>query len=244
MGECKISLITVCFNSERTILRCIDSVLRQTVPVYEHIIIDGASTDNTVALAAEHYPTARYETEVVSERDDGVYDAMNKGLARASGDYVWFLNSDDTLSSVESVFKVAKRLAVDHPVGIAGHTLVKSEQKVVKSYYAKKRGWAYQQPHPSTLLDMGFLTKHQIAFDSSYKIAADYKMQLEVLRNGGEIKVIDEVLTDMYVGGVSTGTWRARIAGLLESRRAINEVFGSGGTINAVRKVLTKYGKD
>lgn len=244
LAQCKISLITVCFNSERTIRRCLDSVLMQTVPVFEHIIIDGASSDKTLALVNERYPTVRYATEVVSERDRGVYDAMNKGLAIAKGDYVWFLNSDDVLSSAESVSKVTKGLALDHPVGIAGHTSIKSEQKVVKTYYAKRLKWAYQQPHPSILLNTGFLAKHGIIFDSSYAIAADYKMQLEVLKHSGEIKLIDDVLADMYIGGVSTGTWGSRVAGLLESRRAFNEVFGSGGTINTIRKVLTKYGKD
>lgn len=89
----RISIITICYNAASTITRTLRSVSAQTYPNIQYLIIDGASKDNTLELVRELAP----EAEIYSERDKGIYDAMNKGLDRATGDYVWYVNAGDAL---------------------------------------------------------------------------------------------------------------------------------------------------
>ena len=95
----RISIITICYNAASTITRTLRSVSAQTYPNIQYLIIDGASKDNTLELVRELAP----EAEVYSERDKGIYDAMNKGLDRATGDYVWYVNAGDALVSPTTV---------------------------------------------------------------------------------------------------------------------------------------------
>ena len=95
----RISIITICYNAASTITRTLRSVSAQTYPNIQHLIIDGASKDNTLELVRELAP----EAEIYSERDKGIYDAMNKGLDRATGDYVWYVNAGDALASPTTV---------------------------------------------------------------------------------------------------------------------------------------------
>ena len=95
----RISIITICYNAASTITRTLHSVSAQTYPNIQYLIIDGASKDNTLELVRELAP----EAEVYSERDKGIYDAMNKGLDRATGDYVWYVNAGDALVSPTTV---------------------------------------------------------------------------------------------------------------------------------------------
>ena len=93
----KVTIITVTYNSAKTIVEALDSVARQTYPDIEHIVVDGGSTDGSLALIAAH--GARI-TRLVSEPDEGIYDAMNKGLRMASGELIGFLNSDDVFGRI------------------------------------------------------------------------------------------------------------------------------------------------
>jgi len=95
----RISIITICYNAASTITRTLSSVSAQTYPNIQYLIIDGASKDNTLELVRELAP----EAEIYSERDKGIYDAMNKGLDRATGDYVWYVNAGDALPSPTTV---------------------------------------------------------------------------------------------------------------------------------------------
>ena len=116
--DIKVSIITVCFQAEQTIERTLRSVSRQTYPHIEYIIIDGASRDNTLNLVHEISPQAI----CISEPDKGIYDAMNKGLRQATGEYVWFLNAGDALPKEDTVeTMLAEALSKDNelPMGIA-----------------------------------------------------------------------------------------------------------------------------
>ena len=239
----KISLITVCFNSEAHIQRCLDSVSYQSSRVFEHIIIDGNSTDSTQALLEDYKRKDEgYHKKVISEPDDGVYDAMNKGLSMVRGDYAWFLNSDDRLADTDVVNDVKNAPYQNHPAMIAGTTRIMSESKVIRMYESKEKRTRYipQLPHPSLLVAVDFLRAHEIDFDSGKTIASDYKMQLEVIKSGGDIHIEDRVFTDMYVGGISNSSLKYKIMGFLESIAVFNEVFGSGGMENAAWKTASK----
>ena len=104
----RISIITITYNAERTLQRTLDSVLRQTYPHIEHLIIDGASKDGTLTLAERYRSQSCHEVVIQSEPDRGLYDAMNKGLQKATGDYLVFINAGDTLYADDTIETVAR----------------------------------------------------------------------------------------------------------------------------------------
>ena len=106
----KISIVTITYNAARTLQRTLDSVACQTYTDIEHLIIDGASKDDTVAIAERYKAASRHEVVIQSEPDKGLYDAMNKGLLKATGDYLVFLNAGDTLYAPDTIETVAKTI--------------------------------------------------------------------------------------------------------------------------------------
>ncbi len=117
----RISVVTVTYNAAGSIQRTLDSVGRQTYPYIEHLIIDGASKDDTIEIAERYKENSRYEVIIQSEPDKGLYDAMNKGLQKATGDYIVFLNAGDSLYADDTIQRVA-RCAEGSPAVIYGDT--------------------------------------------------------------------------------------------------------------------------
>lgn len=107
----KVSIVTITYNAARTLQRTLDSVACQTYADIEHLIIDGASKDDTVAIAERYKAMSRHEVVIQSEPDKGLYDAMNKGLQKATGDYLVFLNAGDTLYAPDTIETVVKPTA-------------------------------------------------------------------------------------------------------------------------------------
>jgi glycosyltransferase involved in cell wall biosynthesis len=99
----RISIVTITYNAARTLQRTLDSVCRQTYPHIEHLIIDGASKDDTLRIAQQYKATSPHEVIIQSEPDNGLYDAMNKGLQKATGDYIVFLNAGDSLYAPDTI---------------------------------------------------------------------------------------------------------------------------------------------
>jgi len=106
----KVSIVTITYNAARTLQRTLDSVACQTYADIEHLIIDGASKDDTIAIAERYKAASRHEVVIQSEPDKGLYDAMNKGLLKATGDYLVFLNAGDTLYAPDTIETVAKTI--------------------------------------------------------------------------------------------------------------------------------------
>jgi len=106
--EISISIITITYNAAPNLRLTLDSVARQTYPHIEHLIIDGASTDGTLAMAEEYKSRSSHQVVITSEPDHGIYDAMNKGLRRATGDYLVFLNAGDSLHAADTIATVAR----------------------------------------------------------------------------------------------------------------------------------------
>jgi len=240
----KISIITVVFNAEKHIQRCLDSIKNQTERIFEHVIIDGSSTDQTSTIVNKYIKEDDgFNKLCISEKDNGVYDAMNKGLNMATGDYYWFLNSDDKLADLNVIYNVKKILSQNQSDMIAGSTIIKNNTKILRIYTSKKSSSRYipQQPHPSLLVKSKFLEEMNIRFDSSKKIVSDYKMQLEIIKNGGTLHICDNVLAEMYVGGISNSSLKYKILGWVESYKAYKEVFGSGALINTFLKISSKF---
>lgn len=244
MDRLKISIITVAYNSDQYIQRCLDSIKEQTDNIYEHVIVDGKSTDKTCAIIDRYIQqNDGFKKVFVSEKDSGIYAAMNKGLKLATGDYLWFLNSDDRLATVD-VIAVVKRILSENPATmVAGTTVIRNELKALRMYPAKQKNKRYipQQPHPSLLIQSEFLKDRGITFDPSNKIVSDYKMQLEVFKNGGSLYVCTNIFSEMYVGGISNSSIKYKIMGWIESYRVYKEVFGAGALTNTIFKIWTKF---
>lgn len=203
----KISVITVAYNSAGTLLDTVESVLGQTHREVEYLIIDGGSTDDTLAKLE---PYRERLAQVVSEPDRGMYDAMNKGIARASGEVVAILNSDDVYADAGVLSKVAlcfERSGADCVYGDL-HYVSADMSRVVRNWrsgeYEPSRfhqGW--HPPHPA------FFVRRPVyeacgGFDLNLSIAADYELMLRVLvRHRRSAAYLPEVLVKMRTGGAS-----------------------------------------
>jgi glycosyltransferase involved in cell wall biosynthesis len=202
-----ISIITVTYNAEKFIEKTICSILEQNYPDIEYIIIDGASTDQTMEIVK------KYKDQHIiwkSEPDNGLYDAMNKGLRLATGDYVWFINAGDTLHSANTVEEMVESVPTKAmPDVIYGETAIVDEQG---NHMAMRR-----LKTPSKLswrsFKMGMLVCHQsfIAkrtitpeFDLKYSYSSDYEWTIQCLKNAKTIHNSHVILSNFMEGGLST----------------------------------------
>ena len=171
----KVSVITVCMNASMTIERCLKSVIKQKTGNVEYIVIDGASGDGTVDILRKY---AKYITKMVSEPDQGIYDAMNKGIRLSTGDWITFINADDELAegAVETVANfVAKNADVDVVYGdicyADGSSITRNKHDridLTRIYYEMAIA------HPGTFIRGGVCKSH--LFNTQYQLSADYDM--------------------------------------------------------------------
>lgn len=231
----KISVVTVSYNAARTIADTIASVQAQDYPQVEHVIIDGASTDGTQAIIEE---MADARTVFVSEPDRGLYDAMNKGIARASGDVIGVLNADDFYANDRVLGKVAGAMSDERIDGVYGNLQYVSAtdvNRVIRHWKAGdftvselKRGW--MPPHPTLYLQRSVFDRFGL-YDTSFQIAADYDAILRFLSDGKtNIAQIPEILVKMRIGGESNRSLGRIIRKTVEDVRAArrNNVGGYG----------------
>jgi glycosyltransferase involved in cell wall biosynthesis len=206
----KISIITATYNSDKTIESTIQSVLSQTYPNIEHVLIDGASKDNTLAIVQNYqinHPSIRY----ISEPDKGIYDALNKGVQVASGDIVGFLHSDDYFENelvIEQIINTFQLQQCDGVYGDLRYVSSENTKKVIRYWKSRdfnsvliKNGW--MPAHPTLFLKKEVYEKHGL-FDLDFKIAADYDFMLRILKDESlTFSYLPHVITNMRVGGAS-----------------------------------------
>lgn len=201
----KITVVTVVYNSASTIADTLRSVAQQTHRNVEHIVIDGASTDNTLSVVRAE---GRHVSKVVSGRDAGIYDAMNKGLELATGDFVGFLNADDMLADPRALERLAELMA-NADVVYADLNYVDSRNPLCTvrrwrsgPFRRDRLAWGWMPPHPTF-----YFNREEFGgmrFDLRYRIAADYDFMLQCLmRPQQRVAYIDEVLVSMRTGGAS-----------------------------------------
>jgi len=203
----RISIITVCYNSSKTIENTIKSVQNQNYPDIEYIIIDGASIDGTVDIIR------KYENIIdkwVSEADRGLYDAINKGISRATGLYVGILNSDDVFFENNTVEKIADFLKANAELdAVTGDIVQHRNGKIIRKYSSAK--WlphklkiGFMPPHPSIFMRTALFEKFG-NYSTDYKIGADYELIIRYfLKNKIKYKYSGITTTSMTVGGVSS----------------------------------------
>ena len=240
----KISIITSVYNNQETIAEAIDSVLSQTYPNIEYIIVEGGSTDNTVNIIKSYQD--RLDT-FISEPDKGIYDGLNKGINLATGDVICFLHSDDLYSDNTIIEQVAKAFInsnVDSVYGDLTYVNKNDSSKVVRfwksgGFTLKKLQYGWMPPHPTFFVKRSSYQQYGL-FDTSFKIAADYDLMLRFL---GKYKIsthyIPNVLIKMRVGGESNKSLKNMIRKSTEDLQAMRN-NNIGGFLSLIFKNLSK----
>jgi glycosyltransferase involved in cell wall biosynthesis len=221
----KISIITIAYNSASTIEDTIKSVVNQDYPNVEYIIVDGASKDDTLKIVQKYKDKI---AKVISEKDKGIYDAMNKGVKLATGDVIGMLNSDDLLADTSILSKIAKAFEnnnIDATYGDLTYVDRDNVEKITRKWLAKNykkgdflKGW--MPPHPTFYLKNELYQKHGL-YRTDLSTAADYELMLRMIHKN-EIKVhyINEIIVKMRVGGESNVSLKNRIIANKNDRKA------------------------
>jgi len=225
-----VSILTTSFNSERTIKNTLLSVALQDYPNIEHIIIDGLSTDNTIPIVKSF----NHVKKVISEKDSGIYDAMNKGIRLATGSIIGILNSDDFYPHNAIISHVVQKLQLEKTDSLYGDLVYVSQKDVTKrlrtwiagEFKAIKFLFGWMPPHPT------FFVKSEMYeqwgnFNTSFRTAADYELMLRFLyKHRISVCYLPEIIVMMRAGGVSNSSIGNRIRANKEDLEAwrVNEL--------------------
>lgn len=238
----KISIITVCFNSAATIEHCLASVATQSHGDIEYIVIDGASTDGTAdVIRSKGSRVARF----VSEPDHGIYDAMNKGLALATGDVIGILNADDRYSNNQVLSHVATSMDasnLDLLYADVAFFQPDAPNRLVRRFSSARFSpdriaWGWMPAHPALFVRRAVFDEVG-NYRTNYAIAGDYEWVARAFaRSNWRHAYLPEVLVHMQMGGVSTRSWRST---LLLNQEVLRACRANGISTNWF-KILSKY---
>lgn len=220
-----VSIITVCFNSEKTIEDTLKSVTQQNYPNIEYIVIDGGSTDNTLAIINKFRSKI---SVLISEKDNGIYDAINKGIALATGEIIGNLNSDDFYTDNNVITDVVAHFAQTKANLLYAdlyYVDAVNTAKVIRYWKSKSykngmflKGW--MPPHPTFFVKKEVYEKHGW-FNLQFKSAADYEIMLRFVHRYNEsICYLPRVIVRMRVGGVSNANLKNRLKANREDKKA------------------------
>ena len=212
----KISIITSCYNRVSTIRGAIESVLAQDYPDIEYIIVDGASTDGSVEVIRDAIEGHEDKVKFISEPDHGMYEAINKGIRMATGDYIGLVHSDDFLYSPHTVSDIVRRLEKTHADFLYGDGLfvnAENTDKVVRKWiggtyrlWKVRHGWL--PLHPTCYIRREVMEKLG-GYDESYMIAADTDLLVRyLLDNHVKTDYLKKYIVRMRMGGMSTDNSR------------------------------------
>lgn len=238
----KISIITVAFNAAHTIVDTLESVAAQTHPEIEHIVVDGTSTDGTLEII-ERY--GKHVSRFISEPDQGIYDAMNKGVRVATGDVIGFLNADDVYAQENVLAMVAEVMNREHLDALFGDVEFFRPENPAGTLrrYSSARfrpariAWGWMPAHPALFVRREVFQRVG-AFRADYRIAGDFEFVARAFgKNTLRYRHLPEVLVRMRTGGISTGGWRNTLLLNREVLRACRE----NGIQTNLLKILSKY---
>jgi glycosyltransferase involved in cell wall biosynthesis len=221
----KVSIITIVYNNRETIADAIESVLSQTYPNIEYIVVDGLSTDGTVDIVKRYGDRI---SKFVSEKDKGLYDAINKGIALATGDVIGLLHSDDFFYSPIAVASVAAAFQEQDTDSVYGDLLYVQKadtNKIVRNWVSgsyKRENFLYgwMPPHPTFYVKKACYDKFGL-YNTQLKSAADYELMLRFMyKHRITTTYVPEKLIKMRVGGKSNVTLKNRIKANREDHAA------------------------
>jgi glycosyltransferase involved in cell wall biosynthesis len=227
----KVSIITVCYNSEKYIRSAIESVLNQTYKDIQYIVIDGMSNDNTISIVRSYESAFNGRMRWVSEKDKGIYDAMNKGILMSTGDLIAILNSDDIYIDNKIIEDVVEQLQKNDVDTIYGNIeFVEAEntgqiKRIWKSstffLNSFRKGW--HPPHPAFFVKKSVYNKYGV-FDTSIDVSADFELMLRFLERYKVSTVyINRFVVKMRLGGESTGSIKRIIRGNINIIKAFKK---------------------
>ena len=221
----KISVITVCYNSALTIKNTLESVALQRYKDFEHLIVDGGSTDGTLEIIRAW---SGHPVRLTSESDEGIYDAMNKGIKLATGDVVAFLNADDFYKDADVLARVARVMQAEQLDALYGDVefFRPGQQDIVARRYnsgrftAGRLGWGWMPAHPALFVRRALFERYGV-FRTDYRIAGDFEFIARVFKHPElRHRHLPESLVRMQLGGISTSGWRATLQLNREMMRA------------------------
>jgi glycosyltransferase involved in cell wall biosynthesis len=238
----KVTIITACYNSVRTIAAALDSVAAQTHPNIEHIVVDGGSVDGTLEVVSTR---AARIAKLIPGPDRGIYDALNKGVAASTGAVISFLHSDDVYAGPRVIEEVVCRMSADLLEALYGDVaFVRRDdlERIVRLYSSKRfrparLGWGWMPAHPALFVAKRLFDQYG-TFKIDYKIAGDFEFVARVFAKPAfRYAYVPKVLVKMRMGGVSTRGWRSTLALNREFMRACRE----NGIATNYFKLLSRY---
>ena len=223
----KISIVTISYNSAKTIETTFMSVLQQTYSNIEYIVIDGGSTDNTLKIAKKY---SEIITVLVSEQDNGLYDAMNKGISLATGDVIGLINSDDLFCDPDALNKVAKVFKKNKNLdSVYADLFYVSQQDINKisrrwvSGIQRKFKYGWHPAHPTFYIKKSIYDRFGL-FDLSFKLAADFEIMLRFLdKHNISTTYLKEPLVKMRLGGETNKSFKNIYYQNIECLRAFDK---------------------
>jgi glycosyltransferase involved in cell wall biosynthesis len=245
----KISIITITYNSQQTVEDTIKSVISQDYPDIEYIIIDGKSKDGTLRIADKYKDKI---SKIISEKDQGLYDALNKGIQHATGDVVGFLHSDDLYVDEKVISKIAATFKSDSELqGVYADLVFVNRNDLNKvmrtwksgSYHedAFLKGW--MPPHPTFFVKRDCYEKFGY-FNIKLKLSADYELMLRFIhKNKIKIAYLPETIVKMRMGGVSNVSFFVKLKANFEDKSAWRLNGIKPGTLTMFKKPLLKLGQ-
>lgn len=232
-----ISIVTVCYNSENTIYDTIQSVSEQTYRKIEYIIIDGNSKDRTLSIINSNKKNIH---KLISEPDKGIYDAMNKGISQATGDWVLFLNSGDTLNNPHVLSNFVDYLGSNKKETIylgSVQTIVQGIKGKIVKPKTEISPW-YTPPHQGTFFPLKLLKED--SYDLSFNILGDRELYVRITKTKNLTPTILPMIVANYdLGGISSdGTKAMKI---FSEAKKIKKLYGGSGLFKAYCRAITKY---
>ena len=236
----KISVVTATYNCEATLQDTLTSIRLQTNTNFEHVVVDGLSTDRTLEII---HANADGRTTIKSENDRGIYDALNKGIARSTGEVIGFLHADDVYASPDVLAQIAQAFAdptVSAVYGDLQYVRKADTTQVVRQWQSsaftpKRLGWGWMPPHPTLYVRREWYQRIG-GFDINYRISADYYSILQMFSQPTFRAVyLPEVLVRMRLGGASNRSLKAIIRKSREDWDALRRTgVGALGGVGAL----------
>lgn len=210
MKKPKVSIITPCLNSEATIRQTIESVLNQTYSNIEYIVTDGRSEDKTVSILREYSRISGGRLQYISERDNGIYSAMNKGIRLSSGTLIGIINSDDFYEA-DAVEKAVDQMTASEYQVIYGYCRLIENNRMTGILKKKHTNLAKEMiPHPTCFLTRAIYRDFGL-FLTTFRIAGDYELMLRLYQSGKvTFTQIKEIIANFRIGGACSDLERLR----------------------------------
>lgn len=224
----KVSIITATYNSESNIVHCLQSILNQTYSDFEVIIVDGDSNDNTVQLVKDTIGD-KINFSLISEKDEGIYDALNKGINCSSGDIIGFLHSDDFFPNNDVLKNIVHSIKINDSHGVysnLNYVHKKNIRKVIRKwtsqkYNRKKLIYGWMAPHPALYLKKQVYESLGI-FDIRYRISADYDFMIKLFKSDFKIVYVNKTFVHMRMGGISNRDFKSLMEKFTEDYAVIS----------------------